>query len=69
MKEAFRVKKEAFQRLLREKEIRVELFILFQGKEVPPWKEVEEEISGVLKRLEDALNSENGPSALGAGGS
>lgn len=58
MREAYRLQKNELQQFLKEKEMSMSVFFLYQGKALPAYKEVYEKTGNALKRL-IKLSNEN----------
>ena len=51
MREAYRLQKNSLQKHLEEKQLRLSVFVLYVGKELPEYEIVFEKFGTILKRL------------------
>lgn len=57
IREAYRLQKTALQNCLKDKNGELYLFIIYTGKEIPDYKEVENKIQKVIDKLYSIINS------------
>jgi ribonuclease P protein component len=56
MKEAYRIKKNEVAELLRNYDLRLSLFLLYTGKELPDHAQVEKKMQLILERVRNIIN-------------
>lgn len=59
MREAYRLQKNELSGFLKEKNLRLSVFILFNGKEMPGYDLVHEKMGKIIKRLPDVIYEKN----------
>lgn len=57
MRESYRLQKIDLQNHLRESHLKLSVFFIYVGNELPEYKEVYEKIGGALQRLKDGSSS------------
>jgi ribonuclease P protein component len=56
MKEGYRINKNAVAELLKRSDLRLSLFLLYTGKELPDYGQVEKKMRLILERVTNIIN-------------